>query len=110
MLPPTPPVLASTLALITTTPPGAEVDQDKPVLLLDLGGHYNPALPIKDVAFAPSGEELITVAKDMTIRFWSVASGEPARMFCIELDGDRPLLDARFSPDGRRLAVATTGA
>lgn len=77
---------------------------DKPHLVLDAGGHTGA---VSKLIFAPHGRELITVARDKTIRIWDVESGEPVRVL-------RPptgegtagsLFAASVSPDSRLVAV-----
>ena len=55
----------SSVALAADTP-------EKPILVLDSGGHTSI---VQKVLFTPDGKELISVSDDKTIRFWDVASG-----------------------------------
>jgi len=77
---------------------------EKPILVLDAGGHTDL---VKKVLFTPDGRKLITVSHDKTIRVWDVANGEPLRVLRPPI-GPRlegMLYAAALSPDGRTLAV-----
>ncbi len=50
---------------------------EKPILVLDSGGHTNL---VSKVLFTPDGKQLISVSIDKTIRIWDVASGAPFRV------------------------------
>src|SRR5271157_6457361 len=81
---------------------------EKPILVLDSGGHTSS---VKKVLFTPDGKELISVSNDKTIRFWDVASGEPIRVLRppIGPGHEGELYAAALSPDGRTLAVGGAG-
>ena len=87
----------SSVALAADTP-------EKPILVLDSGGH---TAMVRKVLFTPDGRELITVSEDKTIRVWDVASGEPLRVLRPPIGPGREgmLYAAALSPDGRTLAV-----
>ena len=91
----------SSVALAADTP-------EKPILVLDSGGHTSI---VKKVRFTPDGKELISVSEDKTIRFWDVASGEPTRVLRppIGPGNEGRLYAAALSPDGRTLAVGGLG-
>src|SRR3954452_9123637 len=87
---------------------GAADAPEKPILVLDAGGHMAIA---KQVLFTPDGGELITVSDDKTIRSWDVASGAPLRVLRppIGRGPDGKLYAAALAPDGRTLAVGGYG-
>jgi hypothetical protein len=65
------------------------------------------------IAFTPDGAYLYVVNSDYTVRRWNVGSGEEVARMTIPMPlegGEQPHLeDARFSPDGQYLYVASTG-
>jgi len=67
-------LLLTCLALATGA--RAQETTDKPILVLNAGGHIADA----KVLFTPDGKQLISVAWDEMIRFWDVATGEPLRI------------------------------
>ncbi|HKI19610.1 MAG TPA: hypothetical protein VKA15_17115, partial [Isosphaeraceae bacterium] len=81
---------------------------EKPILVLDSGGH---TAIVSKVLFTRDGKQLISVSWDKTIRFWDVASGEPIRMLRppIGPGNEGKLYAAALSPDGRTLAVGGYG-
>ena len=81
---------------------------DKPILVLDAGGHTDI---VWQVLFTPDGHELVTVSNDKTIRYWDVATGEPLRVLRppIGRGPEGMLYAAALSPDGRTLAVGGNG-
>ena len=100
-----------TCLLVLLCHPGAwadEVSNQKPVLVLDTGGHTSF---VWKVLFSPDGKELISVSSDKTIRTWDVASGEQIR-FLRPPRGpghEGKLYAAALTPDGRTLAVGGYG-
>ena len=78
---------------------------DPPRLALEAGGH---TAVVKRVLFRPSGDEVLTVSEDKTIRIWDVATGTTLRVLRPPIgDGSEGMLyAAALSPDGTRLAVA----
>jgi WD40 repeat protein len=86
----------------------AQGEREKPILVLDTGGHTTP---VQKVLFTPDGSQLITVGLDKTVRVWSVASGECLQVLRppIGVSWRGQLLAAAISPDGKRLAVAGVG-
>ena len=82
--------------------------QDKPILVLDAGGH---TAVVWNVLFTPDGRELITVSYDKTLRVWDVATGEPLRVLRppIGRGPEGGLYAAALAPDGRTLAVGGYG-
>ena len=91
----------------TPTAPAADVP-DKPILVLDAGGH---TAIVWKVLFTPDGKELISVSDDKTIRVWDVQSGEPVRVLRppIGRGSEGKLYAAALAPDGRTLAVGGYG-
>jgi WD40 repeat protein len=61
---------------------------------------------VRNVVFDPSGKTLVTLGR--TARVWDVATGRELRAIAKdELGGANHVLDAAFSPDGRRLVIGT---
>src|SRR4051794_18661467 len=92
------------IALLTTASAHAAGPPEKPVLVLDAGGH---TARIRQVLWTPDGKELITVSEDKTVRTWDAATGEPLRVLRPPVGtGPEGILSAAaLSPDGRTLAV-----
>ena len=83
---------------------------EKPILVLDSGGHT--ASRRAKVLFTPRREAIDQrVADDKTIRVWDVASGAPIRVLRppIGPGNEGRLYAAALSPDGRTLAVGGYG-
>ena len=99
-------LLCLTLATISRADDVAE--KDRPILVLDAGGHTSI---VWKVLFTPDGRELITVSDDKTIRVWDVAAGEPLRVLRPPIGRGREgmLYAAALSPDRRTLAVGGYG-
>jgi WD40 repeat protein len=99
-------LLCLTLASVSRGDDAAK--PDKPILVLDAGGH---TAVVYKVLFKPDGRELITVSNDKTIRVWDVATGEPLRVLRPPIGrGKEGMIDdAALSPDGRTLAVGGNG-
>jgi WD40 repeat protein len=72
--------------------------------MLDTGGHM--AL-IKDIAFTPDGQQIVSAGEDKTIRVWDVASAKTVRTIRGEIapGGAGKILAMALSPDGKWLAV-----
>ncbi|MGO8899143.1 MAG: caspase family protein [Isosphaeraceae bacterium] len=87
----------SSVALAADTP-------EKPILVLDSGGHT--AVKNK-VLFTRDGKQLISVSRDKTIRVWDVASGMPLRVLRPPIGSMQggELYTAALTPDGRTLAA-----
>ncbi|HKM55678.1 MAG TPA: caspase family protein, partial [Isosphaeraceae bacterium] len=87
----------SSVALAADTP-------EKPILVLDSGGH---TAIVAKVLFTRDGKQLISVSVDKTIRLWDVASGAPLRVLRppIRPIAGNLLLAAALTPDGRTLAA-----
>src|SRR5271157_3083498 len=91
----------SSVALAADTP-------EKPILVLDAGGH---TATVWKVLFTRDGKQLISVSQDKTIRVWDVASGAPLRVLRPPIG---PIAGGQFyaaalTPDGRTLAAGGTG-
>ena len=96
-------------ALLALTTPGLLRADEKPILVLDAGGHTSR---VGKVLFTLDGKEVITVSDDKTIRFWNAAGGRPAPGVLRPPIGKGPegrLDAAALSPDGQTLAVGGYG-
>lgn len=60
-----------------------------------------------DLHFHPNGSRLASVGKDGNLIIWDAATGD--MMLKIPVRNDSGLLEVEWSPDGRRIAVTTTG-
>jgi WD40 repeat protein len=80
-------------------------DGEKPLLVLDAGGH---TAPVKRALFTPDGGRLVTVSLDKTVRLYDVATGESLRVFRLPIGaGEEGALQAgAVSPGGRVVAVS----
>src|SRR5208337_7762 len=93
--------------VLTFSAVAADDSREKPILVLDAGGHnYN----IWSLMFTPDGQELISVSTDNTIRFWSVATGNPTRVLRPMLIPEVYSRSGALSRDGKLLAVTRSGA
>jgi WD40 repeat protein len=94
--------------LAAAVPARADEPADKPILVLDAGGHT--AL-VRKVLFTPDAREVITVSEDKTIRFWDATTGEALRTLRppIGSGNEGKLFASALSPDGKLLAVAGFG-
>ena len=59
---------------------------------------------VRDVAFSPDGNRLVTASHDGTARVWDVQTGSPVTP---ELKHGRWVFHAEFSPDGGRVVTAS---
>ena len=59
---------------------------------------------VRDVAFSPDGNRLLTASHDGTARVWDAQTGSPITP---ELKHGRWVFHAEFSPDGRRVVTAS---
>src|SRR5262245_29149364 len=86
----------------------AQGTRDKPVLVLDVGGHTSM---VNKVLFTPDGKEVITVSGDKTVRVWDAATGAPLRVLRPPIGPGREgkLYAAALSPNGKTLAVGGYG-
>jgi WD40 repeat protein len=67
-------------------------------LLATLKGHVQGVIA---VAFSPDGKTLATASHDRKVKLWNVATHQELATFPLAAH----LLSARFSPDGRALAI-----
>ena len=65
-----------------------------------------PGSEVRVVRFHPKGRLIASGSKDRRVLLWDVATGTLERDLG---QGDSPIADLAFSPDGRRLAVADHG-
>jgi WD40 repeat protein len=80
---------------------------DAPILVLDAGGH---TAGVKKVLFTPDGQEILTVAKNNTVRVWDAATGETVRVLRLSIGEEAGTISsAALSHDGKQLAVARGG-
>jgi WD40 repeat protein len=98
------PILAtvSLLMLLASRLPAGE-KTEKPILVLDAGGHSATA---SNLAFTPDGKELISASFDHTIRFWNVKTGELARVLRLPVYAGSGAGKLALAPDGQLLAVS----
>ena len=92
----------------------AEADSNRSALLwwpatqrqLPLRGH---SAVVNSVEFSPDQTMLLTTANDASARLWDVGSGELVEIVAThaQIFGTAPFVGAHFSPDGRRVLVAT---
>jgi WD40 repeat protein len=89
----------------------ASASEDKTVRLWDvttgeprqtLTAHSDQVL---GVDFHPAGKTLVSASRDKTARLWDASTGEEQGVAKL----DAPLFCARFSPDGRMLALGSAG-
>src|SRR5262249_13014592 len=73
---------------------------EKVALVVDTGGH---TADVTALAFTPDGRELMSAARDGTVRFWDWETGETTQVLRPPLPG---IAAAALSPDGQRVAVA----
>lgn len=59
---------------------------------------------VNDLAFSPEGDELVSASMERTVKIWDIRTGELNRTIEARLL-DR-VLELRFTPDGKYLAVA----
>src|SRR5262245_10220232 len=93
--------------LVVPTTVLAQDKQDKPILVLNAGGH---TASIGAVMFTPDGLQLISVGGDHSVRCWNVRSGELLQVLrppIIPSKGYFP--SGALSPDGGTLAVSRPG-
>jgi WD40 repeat protein len=98
------PILFAWLLLVGKPCFAAGTEPEKPILVLDAGGH---TAVVRKVLFTPNGKEIVTVSADKTVRVWDVASGDTLRVLRLPVGpGDEGVIDAvAVSPDGKLLAV-----
>jgi len=95
---------AWTLLIALLAAPAAHADvSDKPILVLDAGGH---TARVTKVLWMPDGKGLLTISDDKTVRIWDIHSGETVHVFRppIGLGSHGMLYTASISADGRLLA------
>ena len=87
-----------TRVLFNTNTPGV-------VVLCDLPDCTNPKdLPLRSAFWAPDGAGVAYVENDTTIMEQPLEGGPPRRL--AHLEGDEPIINFRWSPDGSRLATS----
>src|SRR5579883_934470 len=94
------------LLLACCLPAVAQEQHQKPILVLNAGGHTAAAFR---VLFTPDGQQLISHSpQDKTIRLWDVKTGEALGVFRLPLGPGTEgcIHDIALSPDGRLLAAA----
>jgi WD40 repeat protein len=66
---------------------------------------------IRQVAFSPDGERLLTAGADGMVKLWELDTGQELGAFKFEPTryGIRGVINAAFSPDGKQLAALTEG-
>jgi WD40 repeat protein len=84
---------------------GTVVAQERPVLMLDTGGHMGL---VTDLAFTPDGQHLVSAGHDKVIRVWDWETGRTVRTLRgqVGLGDEGKVLAMALSPDGRHLAAA----
>ncbi len=70
-------------------------------LMFDLKGHTDH---VRSLQYSPDGKSLVSGSYDRTVRLWDLASKTQRSMLSAQA---MPINEARFFPDGRRLAIAT---
>ena len=93
-------------AVRADTPQG---EAPKPIVAIDAGGHTGW---ISKILLNGYHDQLISVCRDKTIRFWDVKTGEPLRVLRPPIEAGLPgkIYTAALSPDGQLLAVAGQSA
>ncbi len=86
----------------------AQEKADKPILVLNTGGHTDS---ITRLMFTPDGEQLVSVSKDRTIRLWDIVRGEGLGVLRPPIGPGRAgtLYAAALSPNGEILATGGIG-
>jgi len=94
--------------LVLPSPVQAQGAKEKPILVLDAGGHTDS---VPTVLFTPDGKQLISASKDKTIRIWDVSTGETVRVLRPPIGQGRAgaFYAAALTADGLTLAVAGIG-
>ncbi len=102
------PFFTAVVVLVLPAVTLAQEKVDKPILVLEAGGH---TAKVSKILFTPDGKELISVSNDKTIRVWDAATGEILRVLRLPIDvgpwGE--LYAAALSPNGKTLAVGGAG-
>jgi WD40 repeat protein len=97
--------VASWILVLCLAPSCVAADvPEKPILVLDSGGHTGS---IRKLLFTPDGKQLISVSDDNTIRAWDVTSGAPLRVLRPPINSATggKLFAAALTPDGQTLAA-----
>ena len=83
---------------------GQDKPIDKPILMLDTGGHQ---ASIRSITFTPDGNHLISAGDDKVVRVWDWRAGKTVRTIRGQVGpgSEGRILAMALSPDGRWLAV-----
>ena len=70
-------------------------------MVAKLEGH---SAAVRDAAFSPDGQRIVTASWDKTARVWNAANGQ----LVAKLEGHSAAVNhAEFSPDGQRVVTAS---
>ena len=86
-------------------PPDLLRGKERPLLVLDAGGHTALA---RTVRFTPDGKRALSAAADKTVRIWDVDTGETLQTLHLPSGpgSEGALFTAAVSPNGKTLAVS----
>ncbi|MCC6234334.1 MAG: hypothetical protein IT580_16950, partial [Verrucomicrobiales bacterium] len=98
------PTTGDRLALVTRRGP-VLVDAPTGTTRIELPGHPGGT---RSIAFSPDAQWVVTTGNDHAVRLWQAATGQPGRVVNPDPEAGTELREARFSPDGTRLAIRTS--